>query len=338
VTASSDINLRCARLDSQRRRVLQLVSSTTLTLALPLSARAEPYPSRAVRIIVGFPAGGPLDIAARTVAPLLSSRLGHEFVVENRPGASGNTATSEVVRSAPDGYTLLLCGPVNTINATLFENLDFDFSRDIAPVASITRVPLVMEVSPSVPARSIPEFLAFARGNPGRLRVAFAGVGTPQHIAIELFQVMAQVKVTLVPYAGSAAALADLLRGEVDAMFDPAPSSMPHIRAGYLVPLATTSPTRSEVLPEVPSMSEFVPGYEAGSWFGLGAARDTPSGIVDSLNAVVNDGLADQAVRARLRELGSTVMTGSPVEFGQFIVTETDKYRRVIRSANIKLA
>jgi tripartite-type tricarboxylate transporter receptor subunit TctC len=325
-------------MDIQRRRFLQLASSTTLALALPLSARAEPYPSRAVRIIVGFPAGGPLDIAARTVAPFLSSRFGQEFVVENRPGASGNAATSEVVRSATDGCTLLLCGPVNTINATLFENLDFDFSRDIAPVASIARVPLVVEVNPSVPARSIPEFLAFARGNPGRLRVAFAGIGTPQHIAIEMFQVMAKVKVTLVPYAGSAPALADLLRGEVDAMFDPVPSSMPHIRAGRLLPLATTGPTRSEVLPHVPAMSEFVPGYEAGSWFGLGAARDTPGGIVELLNAAVNDGLADQVVRARFRELGAKIMTGSPAEFGQFIVTETDRYRRVIRSARIKPA
>ena len=325
-------------MDIQRRRFLQLASSTALALVLPLSARAEPYPSRAVRIIVGFPAGGPLDIAARTVAPFLSSRFGREFVVENRDGASGNAATSEVVRSAPDGCTLLLCGPVNTINATLFENLDFDFSRDIAPVASIARVPLIVEVNPSVPARSIPEFLAFARGNPGRLRVAFAGVGTPQHIAIEMFQVMAEVKVTLVPYAGSAPALADLLRGEVDAMFDPAPSSMPHIRAGRLLPLATTGPTRSEVLPDVPAMSEFVPGYEAGSWFGLGAARDTPGGIVELLNAAVNEGLVDHVVRARFRELGAKIMTGSPAEFGQFIVTETDRYRRVIRSARIKPA
>ncbi len=209
--------------------------------------------------MVGFPAGGPLDIAARTVAPLLSSRFSTDFIVENHPGASGNVATSEVVRATPDGHTLLLCGPVNAINATLFENLDFDFSRDIVPVAGIASVPLVVEVNPSVPARSVPELLAFVRGNPGRLRVAFAGVGTPQHVAIELFQLMAGVVVTPVPYAGSAPALADLLRGEVDAMFDPAPSSMPHIRAGRLVPLATTGPTRSEMLPDVPALTSSFP-------------------------------------------------------------------------------
>jgi tripartite-type tricarboxylate transporter receptor subunit TctC len=258
--------------------------------------------------------GGPLDIAARTVAPFLSSRFGQDFVVENRPGASGNMATSEVVKAAPDGHTLLLCGPVNTINETLFENLDFKFSRDIAPVASIARVPLVVEVNPTVPVRTVPELLAFARDNPGRLKVAFAGVGTPQHIAIELFELMTGVKVTPVPYAGSAPALADLLRGEVDAMFDPAPSSMPHIRAGRLIALATTGPTRSEALPDVPILGDLVPDYEAGSWFGLGAPRDTPRGIVEALNAAVNAGVADQAVRARFRELGATVMPGSPAE------------------------
>lgn len=322
----------------QRRAFLQLTSRAAVVLALPLPARAEPYPSRPVRIVVGFPAGGPLDIAARTVAPLLSNRFGATFVVENHPGASGNIATAEVVRAAPDGHTLLLCGPVNAINATLFENLDFDFARDIMPVAGIASVPLVVEANPSVSVRSVPELLAFVRGNPGRLRVAFAGVGTPQHVAIELFQLMAGVVVTPVPYAGSAPALADLLRGAVDAMFDPAPSSMPHIRAGRLVPLATTGPTRSEMLPDVPALHEFVPGYEASSWFGLGAPRSTPGGIVDVLNAAVNEGLADTSVRARLRELGATVMSGSPAQFGDFITTETDRYRRVIRAARIKPA
>lgn len=324
-------------MDIQRRRFLRLTfNAALLAPTLPLPARAQPYPSRPVHIVVGFPAGGPLDIAARTVAPFLSSHFGQEFVVENHPGASGNTATAEVVKAAPDGHTLLLCGPVNTINATLFENLDFDFLRDIAPVASIASVPLVVEVNPSTPVRTVPEFLAFARDNPGRLKIAFAGVGTPQHIAIELFQLMANVKVTPVPYAGSAPALADLLRGEVDAMFDPAPSSMPHIRAGRLIALATTGSTRSEALPDVPAMSGFVPGYEAGSWFGLGAPRGTPEGIVVALNKAVDDGLADQVVRARFRELGATVMPGSPAEFGRFIAAEMDRYRRVIHSARIK--
>ena len=325
-------------MDFQRRGFLQLASSTVLGLALPPPARAEPYPSQAVRIVVGFPAGGPLDIAARTIAPFLSSRFGQEFVVENCLGASGNTAASAVVKATPDGHTLLLCGPVNTINATLFETLDFDFSRDIAPVAPIAHVPLVVEVNPAIPARSVPELLAFARDNPGRLRIGHAGTGTPQHIAIELFQLMAGVRATTVPYLGSAPALADLLRGGVDAMFDPAPSSMPHIRAGRLVPLATTGPARSEMLPDVPAMGEFLPGYEAGSWFGLGAPRDTPGQIVQSLNTAVSDGLADDTVRARFRELGATVMPGSPAEFGRFIAVETDKYRRVIRSARIKPA
>lgn len=325
-------------MDIRRREFLHLGSAALLAAALPPPARAEPYPSRAVRIVVGFPAGGPLDIAARTVAPFLSSRFGREFVVENRPGASGNAAASDVVRAAPDGHTLLLCGPVNTINATLFDTLDFDFARDIAPVASIARVPLVVEVNPSVPARSVPEFLAHARDNPGRVRIAFAGIGTPQHIGIELFQSMAGVRVTLVPYAGSAPALADLLRGGVDAMFDPAPSSMPHIRAGRLVALATTGPTRSAVLPDLPALAEFVPGYEAGSWFGLGAPRDTPGAVVGLLNAAVNEGLGDPVVAARFQELGATVMPGSPAEFGRFIAAETDRYRGVIRSVGIRPA
>ena len=321
-----------------RRRLLQAAGCATVGSVLPCHAGAQPYPLTSVRILVGFPAGGPLDIAARTIAPVLSSRFGKEFVVANRPGASGNTATSEVARAAPDGHVLLLCGPVNAINATLFENLDFDFSRDIAPVASIARVPLVVEVNPSVPVRTVPELLAFSRDNPGRLKVAFAGIGTPQHIAIELFQLMGGVKVTLVPYAGSAPALTDLLRGEVDAMFDPAPSSMPHLEAGRLIPLATTGARRAEALPDVPALSEFVPGYEAGSWFGLGAPKDTPSHIAEALNAAVNDGLADLAVRARFRDLGATVMPGSRAEFAQFIASETKKYRSVIRSAGIKPA
>ena len=320
-----------------RRTVLRSASFATAA-ALSTAARAAAYPSQTVRIVVGFPPGGPLDIAARTIAPVLSRRFGQEFAVENRPGASGNTATADVVKATPDGTTLLLCGPVNTINASLFETLAFDFSRDILPVASIARVPLVIEVNPSGPAKSLPDMVAFARANPGRLRVGFAGVGTPQHIAIELFQTMAGVRVTLVPYAGSAPALADLLRGEVDAMFDPAPSSMPHIRAARLLPLATTGSARSEMLPDVPAATEVVPGYEAGSWFGLGAPRGTPADIVGAINAAVNEGLADAAVQARFRDLGATVMQGTPEEFGAFIATETDKYRRVIRSAGIKPA
>ncbi len=310
----------------------------TLLLAatLPRAVLAQAYPAMTIRIIVGFPPGGPLDIAARTIAPALATRLSTQVGVENRPGNSGNRATADVVRATPDGHTLLLCGPVHTINTTLFDNLDFDFTRDIAPVAPIARVPLIVEVNPAVPVHSVPELLAFARRTPGRLRVAYAGAGTPQHIGLELFQLMTGARLTLVPYAGSAAALADLLRGEVDAMFDPAPSSMPHIRAGRLRPLATTGPTRAAMLPDLPALAEFVPGYEAGSWFGLGAPGRTPAPVIATLNAVVTEALADPAIQARLDELGATPTPGSPEDFVRFIAAETERYRHVIRTAGLK--
>ena len=245
----------------RRRAFLQRTSWAATALAFPMATLAAPSSPRPIRILVGFPPGGPLDIIARTVAPTLSSRLGANVIVENHPGASGNIATAEVVRSPADGTTLLLCGPVNVINATLFERLDFDFARDILPVALIASVPLVVEVNPSLPVRSIAELLAFTRENPGRLKVAFAGVGTPQHVAIKLFQLMTGADVTLVPYAGSAAALSALLDGKADAMFDPAPSSMTHIEAGRLLPLATTGLMRSALLPNVAALNEFIPGY-----------------------------------------------------------------------------
>ncbi len=319
----------------QRRMFLPLIAAAAL-VAAPEGVRSDP--ARRLRLVVGFPAGGPLDIAARTIAPALARRLGHEVVVENHPGASGNLATAGVVRSAPDGYTLLLCGPVNTINSSLFPDLAFDFIRDIAPVASIARVPLVVEVHPSVPVRTVPELLALARASPGALRIAFAGIGTPQHVAIELFQHMAGVRMTLVPYPGSAAALDDLLQGKVDLMFDPAPSSMPHLKAGRLIPLATTGPTRAEMLAEVPAMGEFMPGYQAGSWFGLGAPRGTPVDVIERINAAVNDALADPAVMARFAELGASTMGGTAAAFAAFIQAETDKYRAIIRIASIRPA
>lgn len=320
-----------------RRQFLQLVSGA---VALPFVSRiatAQAYPSRPVRIVVGFPPGGPVDIAARVIGPWLSDRLGQRFVVENHPGESGNIATREVVKAPSDGYTLLLCGPVNTINTTLFEGLDFSFTRDIAPVASISRVPLVVEVNPTVVARTVPEFLAYAKANPGRLKVAYAGTGTPQHVAIELFKMMAGVDLTLVPYLGSAPALADLLDGRVQVMFDPIPSSIAQIRSGKLIGLAVTTSTRSEALPTVPVMTDFVPGYEAGSWFGIGAPKDTPAEIVDRLNKEVNAGLVDTKIKARLADLGATSISGSPADFGSFIASETDKYQKVIRAANIKV-
>ena len=319
-----------------QRRTLLLLLTAAAPVAAPAPARSNP--PRRLRIVVGFPAGGPLDIAARTIAPALASRLGDEVVVENHPGASGNTATASVVRAAPDGSTLLLCGPVNTINTSLFPDLPFDFVRDIAPVASIARVPLVVEVHPSVPVRTVPELLARARANPGALRIAYAGIGTPQHVGIELFQHMADVRMTLVPYPGSAAALEDLLQGKVDMMFDPAPSSMPHIRAGRLIPIATTGPTRAAMLPEVPAMAEFLAGYEAGSWFGLGAPRQTPADVIERLNAAVNAALADPAVIARFAELGASTMGGGAAAFAAFLQAETERYRTIIRIAGIRPA
>lgn len=321
-----------------RRALLRLSAGAGLALALtpPMRVLAQAYPTAGIRILVGFPPGGPLDIAARVIAAPLSARVGVPVSVDNRVGASGNDATREVVRAAPDGGTLLLCGPVNTINTTLFPGLDFDFARDILPVAGIARVPLIVEVHPSVPVRSVPELIAYARANPGGLRVAYAGTGTPQHVAIELFGHMARVQLTLVPYPGSAQALADLLEGRAHAMFDPAPSSMPHVRAGRLIPLATTGPMRAEVLPEVPTVAEVLPGYEGGSWFGLGAPRGTPAGTVQRLNAAVNESLADEVVRREIARLGGGPMPGSTATFGAFIAAETARYAEIIRIAGIR--
>ena len=319
-----------------RRKVILALGAGVLTAPLAsITTRAQAYPTRPVRIIVGFPKGGPVDIAARVISPWLSDRLGQPFVVENHPGESGNIATGEVVKALPDGYTLLLCGPVNTINTTLFENLNINFTRDITPVASIFRVPLVVEINPSFNVRTVPEFLNYAKSHPGEIKVAYAGNGTPQHIGIELFKMMAGVDLRLVPYLGSAPALADLLSGQVQMMFDPIPSSIGHIRSGKLIPLAVTGPTPSDVLPNVPVMSKFVPGYEAGSWFGIGAPKDTPADIVKKLNTEVNAGLADEKIKERLAELGATPMFGTSTEFGAFIASETNKYREVIREAKI---
>ncbi|WP_372624334.1 Bug family tripartite tricarboxylate transporter substrate binding protein [Falsiroseomonas sp.] len=319
-----------------RRTALRSLVGGGLALCLPSAVRGQPYPAREVRVIVGFPPGGPLDLAARTIAPALQAGLGVPVRVENHVGASGNEATRQVVRATPDGGTLLLCGPVNTINTTLFPDLDFDFGRDIAPVAGIARVPLIAEVHPSVPVRSIPELIAHARANPGRVRVAYAGTGTPQHVAIELFQHLAGVRFALVPYLGSAAALSDLLRGAADAMFDPAPSSMPHVRAGRLVALATTGPARAEALPDLPTVAEALPGYEGGSWFGVCAPRGTPNAVVAKLNDAVNAGLQDAGVRRDLAALGATAMPGSSADFTDFVASETTRYTEIIRIAGIR--
>ena len=323
-------------MSTTRRAMPRSLAGAGAALTLPVTARGQRYPAREVRIVVGFPPGGALDSAARTIAPVLESGLGLPVRVENRAGAGGNDATRLVARAAPDGGTLLLCGPVNTINATLFPDLDFDFGRDIAPVAGIARVPLIVEVHPSVPVRSVPELIAHARANPGQLRVAYAGVGTPQHVAVELFQHTAGVRLSLVAFPGSAAALEDLLRGAADAMFDPAPSSLPHVRAGRLVALATTGPARAAALPDLPTVAEALPGYEAGSWYGLGAPRGTPTEVVARLNAAVNDGLRDAGVWRALDALGAEAMPGSAEEFGRFIAAETSRYADIIQRAGIR--
>ena len=320
-----------------RRQFMRLTAAAATGLLFPRVAAAQVYPEHPVRLVAGFPAGGPVDIAARLIGPWLAEHLGQPFEVENLPGESGNNATRSVIRAAPDGYTLLLCGPVNTINTTLFEDLDFDFSHDVVPVASLWSVPLVIEVHPSVPAETLAEFIAYAKANPGRLKIGFAGRGTPQHVGIELFKMMAGVELELVPYEGSAPALADLLAGKIDAMFDPLPSSMPHVRSGKLVPLAVTSAQRTKALPDVPAAADLVPGYEAGSWFGIVAPGGTPGPIVELLNATVNAALRNAEMQDRLANLGATPITGSPAQFGEFIAEETKKYADVIHTAKIPM-
>lgn len=319
-----------------RRNVVLAAGASMLTLPMTsIASRAESYPTHPARIIVGFPKGGPVDIAARLVSPWLTEHLGQPFDVENHPGESGNIATNEVLKAPPDGYTLLLCGPVNTINTTLFPHLDFDFTRDITPIVSISRVPLVVEVNPAFNVRSVPKLLSYLKAHPGEVKVAYAGKGTPQHIGIEMFKMMAGVDLTLVPYLGSMPALADLLAGKVHMMFDPVPSSMAYIQSHELIPLAITSKTPIGSLPNVPVMSKYVPDYEAGSWFGLVAPKGTPVSVVERLNKEVNAALADQEVKQQLADMGAEPFPGSSADFGKFIVRETEKYRKVITKAKI---
>jgi tripartite-type tricarboxylate transporter receptor subunit TctC len=286
--------------------------------------------------VVGFAAGGNLDIIARLLGQWLSARFGQPFVVENRPGGGGNIGTEAVVRAPPDGYTLLLVGTPNMINATLYEKLNFNFIRDIAPVASIDRVPLVMEVNPAFPAKNVPEFIAYAKANPGKINMASAGTGTGQHVAGELFKMMAGIDMVHVPYRSAGPALADLIGGQVQVMFDGIPSSIEHLRAGRLRALAVTTATRLEVLPDIPTVGDFVPGYEASGVHGIGAPKNTPAEIVDELNKEINAALADPKMKARLADLGVAVLSGSPAAFGKLIAEETDKWAKVIRFAGLK--
>jgi len=319
-----------------RRTFLQLAEGAAALPAVSRIAAAQTYPSRPVRWINGTAAGSAPDIVARLIGQWLSQRLGQPFVIENRPGAGTNIGTEAVVRALPDGYSLLLVTQSNAINATLYENLNFNFIRDIAPVASISRGPLVMEVNPSVPVKTVPEFIAYAKANPGKLNMASAGSGTPQHVAGELFKMMAGVNMLHVPYRGSPFALTALIAGEVQVMFDTLPASIEHIKAGQIRPLAVTTTSRSEALPDLPTVSEFVPGYEASSWYGVGAPANTPAEIIDKLNKEINAGIADSQIKARLADLGVAVVQTSPAEFGKFIVEETEKWGKVIRAANIK--
>ncbi len=319
-----------------RRQFLQLAGAAAAAPFLPERAWSQNYPSRPVRWIVGYPPAGATDITARLIGEWLSKRLGEPFVIENRPGASGNIGTEAVVKAPPDGYTLLLVNAGNAINAALYEKLDFIFVRDITPVASIVRVPLVMLVDPSVPIRTVPEFLVYAKANPGKLNMASAGNGTPQHVSGELFKMMAGVNMAHVPYRGSAPALTALLGGQVQVAFETTAASIEYIRAGKLRPLAVASTARSEALPDIPTVGDFVPGYEASGWYGAGAPKNTPVEIIDKLNKEINAALADPMIKARFADLGAIVFTGSPADFGKFIAAETEKWTKVIKFSGAK--
>jgi tripartite-type tricarboxylate transporter receptor subunit TctC len=317
-----------------RRKFLHLAASAAALPAVARIARADTYPSHPVRLVVGFAAGSTTDILARLMGQWLSQRLGQQFVIENRPGAGGNIGAETVVKSAPDGYTLLMVPPAVAANAALYEHLNFDFLRDTAPVAGVVRVPNVAEVHPSVPVNTIPELIAYAKDN--KLSYASAGIGTPSHLAGQLFNVMTGVNLQHVPYRGDGPAMADLIAGQVPVAFATMIASIEHIRAGQLRPLGVTTLKRSDVLPNLPSISEFVPGYETSSWFGIGAPAGTPADIIETLNRETNAGLADPVINARLADMGCMVLTGSAADFGKLIADETEKWGKVIRDAGIK--
>jgi len=319
-----------------RRQFLHLAAGAAALAGVSRIASAQSYPARPVRLIVGFAPGGSADIVARLMGQWLTERLGQPFVIENRPGAGTNIATDAVVKSAPDGYTLLLVTAANAINATLYGKLNFNFIRDIAPVAALGREPNVMLVHSSVPAKTVPEFIAHAKANPGKIVMASGGNGAPSHVSGEMFKMMAGIDMVHVPYRGAAPALSDLLGGQVHVYFGPLLASIEYIKVGKLRALAVTSLTRSEILSDIPTVDEFVPGYEASQSYGVGAPKDTPAGLVDKLNKDVNAALADPKMKARFSELGATVLPGSPADYGKFIADETEKWAKVIRAANLK--
>jgi tripartite-type tricarboxylate transporter receptor subunit TctC len=316
---------------------LHLATGAAALPAVSRIARAQAYPTRPVRIVVGFPAGGGADIVARLLGQWLSERLGQPFIVENRPGAASNIASEAVAKAAPDGYTLLLViMPPNAINATLYDKLNFNFIRDIAPIAGLTSDPLVMLLNPSVPVQSVPEFIAYAKTNPAKINMASGGIGSALHVAGELFKTMTGVQMNHVPYRGSAPALTDLLAGQVQVLFDVPTSSIEYIKSGKLRALAVTGATRSELLPDIPTVGEFVPGYKASNIRGVGAPKNTSAEIVAKLNMEINAALADPKIRARLADVGGTPIPMTPADFGKLIVDETEKWAKVVKSASIK--
>jgi tripartite-type tricarboxylate transporter receptor subunit TctC len=319
-----------------RRQFLHLASGAAILSTWPHLAQAQAYPSRPVRIIAATAPGGAPDIVARLIGPWLSERLGQQFVIENRPGGGNNIGTEAVVRSPPDGYTLLQTDTTGPINTTLYDKLNFVFLRDIAPVASIVRMPMVMVVHPSVPAKTVPEFIAYAKANPGRINLGSPGIGTSPHVAGELFKMMAGVDAVTVHYRGGAPVMTDLLGGQVQVLFGTTSLTIEQVRAGKLRPLAVTTASRYEGLPDVPTVGDFVSGYEASSVLGLGAPRNTPANIIDTLNKAVNAGLADSKMKARIADLGGTVLPGSPGDYASLLADETEKWGKVIRAANIK--
>jgi len=319
-----------------RRQFLHLATAAAALPAMSQIVQANAYPTRPVRIIVGFAAGGGFDIAARLIGQWLSERLGQPFVIENRPGANSNIGTEVVARAPPDGYTLLLCGNPNAINSTFYDKLTYNFIRDIAPVAGILRGPYVLVVNSSVSAKSGPEFITYARANPRKVNMASQGNGSPGHMVGELFQMMAGINLVHVPYRGSAPALTDLLGGQVQVAFSSLTAAIEYIKAGKLRALAVTTATRSDVLPDIPTVGEFVPGYEASTWYGVGAPKATPAEIVEKLNKEIKDSLADPKLQALLADLGGTAMMGSPADFGKFIADETEKWSKVVKLVGIK--
>jgi tripartite-type tricarboxylate transporter receptor subunit TctC len=319
-----------------RRRFLHLAAAAAALPSVSRMATAQTYPTRPVRLIIGYPPGGSADITARLLGQWLSERLGQPFVIESRPGASTNIATEAVARAPPDGYTLLLVAPANAINATLYEKLNFNFIGDIAPVAGIIRFPNVMVVNPLVPAKTVPEFIAYAKANPGRLNMASSGNGSTIHVSGELFKMMTGVNMVHVPYRGGAPALTDMISGQVQVMFDNVPTSIEFIRAGKLRALAVTTATRSEVLPDLPTVADFVPGYEASAWYGVGVPKGTPDDIIDKLNKEINAILAEPKAKARLADLGASLLAGSSADFGKLVADETEKWGKVVKFSGAK--